>query len=57
MSRVAPGRCGYKIVVGGDGSLNGGSVSLSDLSDELAGGLEQPAALQGIGTSPETASW
>jgi hypothetical protein len=47
MSKVAPSRYGNKIVVGGDGSPGiGGSVALSDLSDEQLAALEALAALR-----------
>jgi len=47
MSKVSPQRFGDKIVVGGNGGLGiGGSVSLSDLSDEQLAALEALAALR-----------
>jgi len=49
MSKVALARYGDKVIIGGDGSfggLGGGSVSLSDLSDEQLAALEQLASLR-----------
>jgi hypothetical protein len=47
MSKVAPGRYGDKLIVGGDGSRGvGGAISLSDLSDEQFAALEQLASLR-----------
>ena len=49
MSKVAPQRYGDKVIIGGDGSfggLGGGSVSLSDLSDEQLAALESLASLR-----------
>jgi hypothetical protein len=47
MSKAAPRRYGDKVIIGGDGNLGiGGSISLSDLSDEQLVALEQLAALR-----------
>jgi hypothetical protein len=49
MSKVAPGRYGDKIIVGGDGSLGGlggAAVSPSELSDERLAALEALTALR-----------
>jgi hypothetical protein len=43
MSKLAPGRYGDKVILGGDGTLGGlggAAVSLSDLSDEQLAALE-----------------
>ena len=49
ISKVAPGRSGDKIIVGGDGSLGGlggAAVSPSELSDERLAALEALTALR-----------
>jgi len=58
MSKVAPQRYGDKVIIGGDGSfggLGGGSVSLSDLSDEQLAALESLASLRLQAEEPEDA--
>jgi hypothetical protein len=55
MSKVAPGRYGAKIIVGGDGSfggLGGAAVSLSDLSDEQLAALRLPADDEALPPTP-----
>jgi hypothetical protein len=56
MSKVAPGRYGDKVIIGGDGTfggLGGGAVSLSDLSDEQLAALESLASLRFPAEEPE----
>jgi hypothetical protein len=57
MSKVAPQRYGDKVILGSDGSfggLGGGSVSLSDLSDEQLAALEALASVSlPAGPEPE----
>jgi hypothetical protein len=47
MSKVVPQRYGDKVILGEDGGLGiGGSISLSDLSDEQLAALESLASLR-----------
>jgi len=47
MSKVAPQRYGDKVILGSDGSyMGGGSIALSDLSDEHLAALEALASVR-----------